>query len=440
MGVVALIVAIAVITGAAGKWLLKPETTAVPRIVRATVNLPSGFELPGVVVPQIAISRDGKRLAYPVRGTGIQRLYLRDIDNFEGRPVDGTDGASSPFFSPDGRWVGFFAQGKVKKVSVNGGAPQTLADAPGPGRGGSWAEDDWIYFAPTASSTLWKVHANSAAPVAEEVTKFDPDQGDLSHRWPQILPGGKALLFTIWMGPGWGERHVVVQNLDTAKRRVIIRGGGNGRYVSSGHIIYTNTGKLMGVPFDLNGLNVFGNPAALGEFVYERNQGAHFAVSDSGTLAYVTGSPQLYERRLVWVDRSGKVVALPVPVADYLDPDISPEGRFIAVQILGQTHTISIFDLVRGTLTPLATPAGSSNPGRWTLDGKKIIYRATRAGTRNLFWKAWDGSGEEERLTSGNPQTPSSVSSDGKLIALTEDNVATGLDIWLLRLDGKSKP
>jgi hypothetical protein len=163
-------------------------------------------------------------------------------------------------------------------------------------------------------------------------------------------------------------------------------------------------------------------------------------VSDSGTLAYVAGSPQLYERRLVWVDRGGKVEALPVPVGDYLDPDISTDGRFIAVQILGQTHTISIFDRVRGTLTPLDTPAGSSNPGRWTLDGKKIIYRASRAGTRNLFWKAWNGSGDEERLTTGSPQTPSSISSDGKQLAFTEDNVATGLDIWLLRLDGKSKP
>jgi eukaryotic-like serine/threonine-protein kinase len=421
-------------------WKLKsPVPPGGPPIARLAVVLSSGLQIAGLNFPAVALSPNGTQLAYVAAKGSTQQLYLRALDSLDAKPIPGTDGASAPFFSPDGQWIGFFAQGKLRKVSATGGSLQTLSDAPY-GEGGSWGPDDTIYFAPSNISGLWKVAASGGK--AQEVTKLDRNKGEFSHRWPQVLPGGKAVLFTFWTGPGWEEGNIAVQLLATGERRVLVKGGNTGRYVPTGHLVYSRAGALMAVPFDLTRLEVSdGPPTLLGEIVSEWAEGAHYTLSVSGSLAYVPDSPQRLEHRLAWVDRKGSVEPLPTPPRPYENPRISPDGRRVAVQIEEATIGIWVYDLSRATLTRLTTPDASSQAPLWTPDGKHIAYRATRAGFRNLFWNATDGTGTEERLTAGESiQTPSSWSPDGKLLAFTDQNPTTGINISVLPLEGDRKP
>jgi serine/threonine-protein kinase len=272
------------------------------------------------------------------------------------------------------------------------------------------------------------------------VTKVDRSKGEVSHRWPQLLPGGAAVLFTVWTGPGWDEKSLQMQVLKTGERRVLAQGASTGRYVTSGHLVYNRDGvqTLMALPFDVERLQVMGGPAvALAEQVWEGGaEGAQYAVSSAGTMAYVASHPARYERGMVWVDRTGKVEPLPAMPRPYYDPRISPDGRQFAVSSEEAAERVWTFDFARPILTALSGP-GSSQAPVWTPDGKRVIYRATRMGSRNIAWKAADGSGEEQRLTTNNNmQTPVSVSPDGKLLAYTELDPTGGNDIWLVALAG----
>jgi serine/threonine protein kinase/Tol biopolymer transport system component len=419
----------------AGVWIVvRPQP---PTVERLTIALPPGDEIGSVDFPPLALSPDGTQLVYVGNRQGRRQLFVQRIDSFEPTPLSGTDAAQDPFFSPDGRWVGFFADGKLKKISASAGSLQVICDAPAD-RGGSWAPDDTIYFAPTNLSGLWKVPASGGAPV--QVTALDRSSGEVSHRWPQVLPGGKAVLFTDWLGPGADETQIAVQALDTGERHVIVRGAETGRYVSTGHLVYARGDALMALPLDLRTLRATSStPVALTEQVHqEGGEGASYAVSESGALAYLAGSPHRSERRLVWVDRSGRNEPLPLPVAAYYNPVLSPDGRQVAVQTAGSTEQISVYDFSRRTLTRLTT-AGSSQSPQWTADGSRIVYRGTRKGFRNLFWRPADGSGEEERLTTkeNTTQTPGKVSADGRLLPFEELSQKTGSDIWVMHLDGE---
>jgi len=409
-----------------------------PPVARATIALPPGDEVDHRGTPAVALSPDGTKLVYVgTRENTTRQLFLRVMDGAEATAIAGTEGAYVPFFSPDGQWIGFFSQGKLKKVPADGGAAQVLCDAPS-GLGADWAADDTIYFMPFNTSGVWKVAASGGTP--QEVTKLDRSKGEVSHRWPQLLPGGAAVLFTVWTGPGWDEKSLHMQVLKTGERRVLAQGASTGRYVSSGHLVYNRDGvqRLMALPFDVERLQVMGGPAVgLAEQVWEGGaEGAQYAVSSAGTMAYVASHPARYERRMVWVDRTGKVEPLPAMPRPYYDPRISPDGRQFAVSSEEATERVWTFDFARPILTALTGP-GSSQAPLWTPDGKRVIYRATRMGSRNLAWKAADGSGEEHRLTTNdNMQTPVSVSPDGKLLACTELDPAEGNDIWLVALDG----
>ncbi len=418
--IVAAIAVIAILITGAAVWMLKPAAPPAPAgIVRLTVALEPGEELQGISGPPAALSSDGKLLAYAsTRPGGAPQLYLRSMDNPEPKPVPGSDGATNPFFSPNGQWVGFFSQGKLKKAPVMGGAVETLADARF-GVGGAWAADDTIYFAPTNTTGLWKVSASGGG-VAQEVSTLDRDKGEVSHRWPQVLPGGKAVLFTVWTGPGWDETELHVLNLETKQRHVVIHGSRNGRfYPKSGHLVYFRDGTdaLMAVPFDLNRLQVTGSPAVtLAEHARDTSEAGEFTISDSGALAYTPSSPQWYESRLVWVDRHGGIKPLAAPLRAYQEPAISPDGQRIAISIAGPAYGVWIYDLARTTLTSL-TSSGSSQAPIWSPDGKRVVYRGTRLGFRNIYERAADGSVDETRLTTGESiQTPGSFSADGKLV------------------------
>ena len=429
VGPVRAAVAAAIVAAAAAAaivWTLKPAAPGVEAtLARVAIALPLGDQIGDRVLPSVVVSADGSTLAYVGRRAGAVQLFVRPIGTLETRAVPGTEGAASPFFSPDGQWIGFVAQGKLKKVPAVGGAVETLCDA-AIGMGATWAPGDTIYFSPFSTAGLWKVSALGGTP--EPVTVVDRSKGEFSHRWPQILPGGKALLLTVWNGPGWDERHLQVLRLDTGERRSLVQGASAGRYVASGHLLYARADALMAVPFDLARLQTTGPPIALPERALD-DDGGHFSVSDTGTLAYLAVSPRRFERQLVWADSKGNVEALPAPQRGYTDPAISPDGRFVAFSLLGPTNSIWVYDVTRQTLAPLTavTTGSSSQSPVWTPDGKRVAYRATRGGYRNLFWKAADGSDDEERLTtSEDVQTPRSWTPDAQYLAF-----ASGSDLWV---------
>ena len=427
----ALIVGVALIAGAIA-WMLKPNAVvARPPLIRLTLTLPPGDIIGNAQQPSIAISPRGDTIVYVGQHDNSIQLFVRALASAESRLLAGTSGAAVPFFSPDGEWIAFFADGKLKKMRLTGTAPQEVCDA-GDGFGGAWGADDSIYFVPFNTSGVWRVPATGGQ--ASPVTKVDRANGEVSHRWPQILPGGKALLFTVWTGPGADERHLNLQMLATGERRVLIQGASSGLYVASGHLIYTREDALMAAPFDIATMQLSGQPVALEEHVLD-DEGAHFSVSDTGTFTYRRASARRFDRRLVWIDQKGVVDPLPSPIRPYTDPMISPDGRYVAFTNIGPVETIWIDDLSRHSQTSLtSTTAGSSQAPLWTPDSTRIVYRGSRFGFRNLYWIAADGGGSEERLTvSENMQTPTSVAKNS--VAFNEWAPGSGSDVWVFSLD-----
>jgi serine/threonine-protein kinase len=431
-GVICVIVVVGLLILAGLNLKRSPVPLAVSRF---TITLPAGQQL-DLQFPLLAISPDGTRLAYVARnGNSPAQIYIRAMDSLDAKALPGTEGAYEPFFSPDGQWIGFFAQGKLRKVSITGGFSQSLCDASF-GEGGSWGPDDTIYFAPNNVSGLWRISASGGG-EPQEVTRLDRSKGEVTHRYPQVLPGGKAVLFTIRTGPGWEEAHLAVYLLATGEQRILVSGGESGYYVSTGHLVYNRDGILVAEPFDLIRLKSSGPPIALGEAVKDEPEGAYYSLSSSGSLIYLPDDPQY---RLVWVDRNGGVAPLAAPTQTYRDPHLSPDGHRVAVETRTGRLGIWVYDLSRATLTRLTTPDSSSQVAVWAPDGKHIAYRGTRAGFRNVYRITTDGEGTEERLTTGEYiQTPSSWSPDGKWLAFTEAGTpATGRDIWYLPLEGEA--
>ena len=420
----------ATLAGAA-VWMLKPTSQLrAESLARVTVTLPEGDSLPLLDLP-VTVSPDGRTIVYTAsRGDKAPQLFVRHIDSEEPTLLADTVGAYSPFFSPDGRWIGFFALGKLKKVLASGGGSAAVCDAPY-AMGGAWAKDDTIYFAPINTSGIWRVSAAGGTP--REFSHVDRTRGEVSHRFPQVLDDGKTVLFTVWTGPGWDEKHLDVQVGDGDHHR-LIPGASTGRYLRSGHIVYSKAGALVAIPFDLAQLKITGPPVTLIDCANEaESEAAQFAVSDSGTLVLVPGHA-VFERKLVWVRRDGSVEATGAPVGAYTDPSISPDVRFAAVSIQGPTQTLWIYDFARSTLTTLPSN-GSSQAPYWTSDSKRIVYRGTRAGYRNLFWRAADGAGDEERLTTVETlQTPSTPSRNDAYELFTDNGADTGGDIWMIDL------
>jgi eukaryotic-like serine/threonine-protein kinase len=380
----------------------------------------------------LTLSPDGTQLVYSARQRGIQQLYLRPLAALEATPIRGTEGALQPFFSPDGRWVGFFADGKLKKVSVSGGEASSLCDAGDP-RGASWGSLGTIAFAPARNSALQQV--SDAGGTPQPLTEFGEREN--SHRWPEFLPGGDAMLFAaLYSGGNWNNARISMRSVGTGVRRDLIQGGTNPRYARSGHLVYAQGGNLMAVPFDAEKLAVMGAAVPVVEGVLQStfSGAAQYSFSDTGTLVYVTESIQA-QRRLVWVSRGGAEEPVAAPArAYYRGPRLSPDGRKVAVAIEGQETEVWLYDLSRGTLSRLTFQGSTNYEPIWTPDGKRVVFHST-AGVEGLFWQSADGSGGLERLNKFGG-LPYSWSPDGKLLAFNN-----GAIIWMLRLaDHKAAP
>ena len=432
---------VAALTGIA-VWTLKP--TAVPaarEVTRFTVTLGSGDQLSGGnlgMLPVFAVSPDGKTLAYAaIRGAGTQ-IFLRAMDSLEARPVPGTEGGLYPFFSPDGRWIGFLATQILKKASVGGGAPLVLSQAPNTMPGATWGPNDAIAFSPSLTSGLSVIAGNGGTP--QLLTEL---KGENSHRWPELVPGGKAVLFTNFIA-GTETSQILVQQLETGERKVLVQGGSYPRYLradpetglTTGHLVFIRAGTLMAVPFDPVRLEVKGTPRPVIDGVSQTTAGAGlFDFSDNGTLVYVPGPVQEARLQLVWVDRRGTEQPLGAPVRDYSTPTVAPDGGRVAVIVQGD---VWVFDVSRGTLTRLTFDGANGRP-LWSPDGQHVAYSSSKGGPPNMYWKPADGTGAEEQLTrSDRFFLPSSISRD-MVVAYVETQSRTNRDIYVQPLEGERK-
>ena len=400
--------------------------------------LPPDAMLASLDFPATTMSPDGSLIAYVATRGGRPQLFVRRMDNPEPTLLPGTEDAISPFFSPDNRWIGFFAEGKLKKVSVTGGVPVVICDAP-IGFGGSWGRDDVIVFAPASGSSLSRVSAAGGPPT--RVTTLDEQKGEFSHRWPELLPNGDSLLFTVGTKGSWDDALIVAQSLSSGRRQVLLQGGTNPRYLATGHLLYAHGGTIFAVSFDPSTLTVSGTPVRVLENVLQSFDGAaQLSVAQSGSVVYVPGRFVSSDRQLMTVDRTGNAIPLAAPARAYSAPRVSPDGQKLLVTITGTTEALWMYDISRGALNQLTFEASSSFPV-WTPDGQRIAFSSNRAGVLNLFWSRLDGASTPERLApSDTIQLPGSWSPDGRTLAFVERHSVTGRDIWMLPLTGDHKP
>jgi serine/threonine-protein kinase len=398
--------------------------------------------------PAVVISPDGLRLAYVSRDpkSGKSGLYVRELAKGGALPLEGAGAAAAPFFSPDGQWIGFFGDGKLKKVSVRGGAPITLGDVGGY-RGGAWGEDGAIIFPRQFTSQLYRVRDSGGA--AQEATHLDPALSEITHRWPQILPGEKAVLFTASGDNNFfGHGTVDVAPLDTGMPKVLVENAYFGRYLSGGYLAYVSQGTVFLVPFDAQKLKITGTaiPVLQGVDSDLSNGSAQLSFSENGTAVYLSGGGVNHNLNVALLDRKGNASVLMNDQQDAASPRFSPDGKRFAFQM--GTGSIWVHDFARGTTSTVFTGTTGANFPVWTPDGERLTYAhplSTAKGSgQGIFWRRSDGTGGEELLTPKSIPIAflASWSPDGKVLIFARLSEKDGAccEIWTLTLDGNGKP
>ena len=435
---IALVLAV-VATFFAIQGFLGSNIEAPTSLTRFTITLPPGQRLIGTTA--VAISPDGQRLVYcAARGDEPSRLYLRELSEYAARPVPGTEGGDSPFFSPDGQWIGFFAEKKLRKIAVAGGTPVTICEVASLSnafRCASWGADGNIIFPVGLADGLARVAAGGGKP--EMLITPDREKGELGYQRPHIFPGGKAVLFGFWTSKGarlgvlsltTGEQHFILEGKESS---IALLGG---QYVPTGHIIYVQSGGLLAIPFDIERLETSGPPVPLLENISSTaaaTPGA-VAISETGTLVFVVVYPS--ENKLVWVDRQGRTSPAVKESGNYEHPRLSANGKSVAVTNNSEKGSdVMVYDLERGARTRLTVAGSINNFSAWSADGSRIAFNSTRVEA-GIYWKPADGSGQAEKLLGRKyPRVPGSWTGDGKFLAFTELNPKSGKDIWIFKSD-----
>ena len=430
---------------AAASFLWQPRgSDSETPLTRFAVTLPTEQPLAFADVPIVALSPDGRTLAFAaVEPESSQvMIHLRAFDQTEPWAVPGTEGGNDPFFSPDGRFLAFFADGRLKKLPVGGGPALALADAP-TSRGGAWADDGTIFYSPEYTSGLWRVSASGGAP--ELVVDVDVEKGERTYRWPDVLPGGRTVLFTIGTldSPNnFNDAQIATYSLESGQLRVLLEGAAMARFVAPDTLTYARAGILYAVPFDPDRLEVLGEPRPVLEGVGgDPSSGAgYFSLSRNGTLAFVPGELEQGGGLLTVFDREGQGRRLPLAQRGLHHPRFSPDGGRLAfmagVGSSGAGGDAWVLSFATDALTRLTFRGEAAYPS-WTPDGQSVAFFDSSAGA--VVMKAADGSGAVETVTPSDstPLLPESWSPDGRTLAYTR--MGPSSDIHLVDPGGEAR-
>ncbi|MDH4046168.1 MAG: hypothetical protein OEW06_17110, partial [Gemmatimonadota bacterium] len=429
----ALVAAAAVVIAVLGVSLIRRPAAPAGDVVRAILELPRGV---AIGYPSLALSRDGSRVVVSALQDGGRLLFQRPLDRLEFTAIPGSEGGQRQFLSPDGQWVAFGSGAKVRKVPLDGGPAVDVAD--GRWAGGDWTADGTIIFTPDYVSGLWRVPAGGGP--AEQLTAPDTARGELAHWWPQVLPDGKHVLFTAFSTPVERAR-IEVLSLETGERTVLLEGGVSGRYVPTGHLLYARSEALFAVPFDVGRLALTGQPVPiLQDLAVEAEDGrAAFSVSDNGTLAYISASAFAVDLELVWVNRRGIAGESITAPGRFDNPRLSPDGRRVALAIErgSEPQDVWIFDLVRGTRTPLTSGGANDFAPLFTPDGRHVIFESERP-VFDVYMRATDASTPAVPLVvSQFDKAPGAVTGDGGTL-LYQHSTVPHYQIWSAPMDGSA--
>ena len=415
-------------------WWLATRPPALQPLARVSVDAPPLAGTAGL----IAISSDGLRIAISARDKDDKvRLQTRLLRQEQFHALAGTEDGHSPFFSPDGQWLGFASNGKLRKIPVQGGAVTTLCDAPAM-RGASWGDDGTIVFAPGVGTGLMRVAATGGTPT--ELTK--PAGNERTHRWPHVLPRSRAVLFTAHSnGINYDDASIEAVVLSTGKRKSIRRGGFGPQFVTlpdgSGRLLFLRRGSLFAGSFDAVALEVRGDFAEVAPSIQSgAATGSSFAVSRAGAMLYVQGPPLIGGLRIVWADQSSRREAIIDTPGTYTNPRVSPDGKRVAFCALtSQAFELRVKDLERDTVSRLSFMEGANQSPVWTPDGKHIVFRSANQPNQGLYWVRSDGGGGAHRLTSGD-EAPYSFSPDGRRLAFWGPGVNHSSDLFTAFIQG----
>lgn len=427
--------------GATGVWYT--ADSAVPPVTRFEIG-PAGTAAPVItgIERDLALTPDGRTLVYVGDAGGT--LFVRRLDALDAIPL-ARGAIRGPFMSPDGQWAGFVdGLGTLRRVALSGGPVVPITDMDAASRGATVLPDGTVVFATGNLATgLQRVSIDGG--LITVLTRPDPSGGELDHVWPEALPDGRAVLYTVMTTEGGTNSHVALLDLATGESRVIVRGGSHARYVAPGYLVYGTATSLQAVAFDLRAGEVRGTPRTVVADVGTNDVGAvNVALATDGrTLAYMSGAglaANLLARRLVWVERDGRETRISTAPRAFSTLSMSPDGSRVAVYAADQQRDLWLHDVTRDTITRATfDPAFDFDPV-WSLDGRRLFFASQRTGVANLYVQPADGTGTAERLTeSENAQWPTAISPDGRMLLFRENTPATGDDLMALALDGSRK-
>jgi len=436
------LVALAGVALGVALWSLTRPSTP-PQLNKLVVTPSPEAPLAEVRFSVVAISSNGRRIVYVAESQGTRQLHLRSLDEFVATPIPGTEGVEGhPFFSPDGESVAFAAAGQLKKVSLMGGSPMTLCDLEGGWAGGSWFEDTIVFGTGGDHIGLYRVSAAGGEP--DILATPDPETVE-AYFTPEVLPGGKAVLFTIaQFGPDTAQ--IAVLSLETGKREIVLDEGTHAHYLPTGHLAYLGVqGDLMAVSFDAASLEVSGEAVPVLEGVRRYGNDLDYALSPAGALIYVPD--QEYRYTPVWVDRLGTETVVTQEKREYSNPRISPDGKrvFFSLRTTGSPGNAVIYDLEQDSFSRLTLEGAGVSGGMWTPDGKWITFRGLLGGQSNIYRQLADRSAPPEQLTTYTdpiPKNANSWSPEGRVLIVSHavQFPPIGWDLLILDTEANEEP
>ena len=432
----ALVVVVSVIALAAGLVAYQHVSEQPPRVLKMSILPPEKTEFPANGVP--ALSPDGHRVAFAATRSGKTALWVRDLDSLTARELPGTEGASLPFWSPDGRSLGFFADGKLKRTDAAGGQVLTLCDAPN-GRGGAWNQNDVIVFVPGVLGPMFRISAASGTPAP--LTTLSEDE--LGHRYPSFLPDGHHFLYTaIKIDPSGLKGVAYVADLDSKNRQTVVAARSKVEYAAPGYLMFARDTTLLAQPFSLSRLQTMGEPVVVAEHISYQNLDtrALYTSSQTGALAYVPADAGGGNSQLAWIDRTGRSVGTVGVPASFGRPAISPDGSSVMADVRDPQTGLSdiwLYDIARSTASRLTFNSRNNTLPVWSPDGGRIAFTSTQGGPTNIYQKAVGGGPEEPLEKHPVPRNSLDWSRDGRYIF--ELVLGKSYEIWVLPLFGDRK-